>query len=195
MLSATLQEGLSEYAIGETVRALRLKKKMGLVELGSHTSLSPALLSKIERGKLIPTLPTLLRISMVFNVGLEYFFTERAKKHVLEIVRKKDRLRFPATTGGGKPGYFFESLDFPAVERKLNSYYAEFEALDPAELREHHHPGVEFLYVVVGTLVLSVGGQDHKLGAGDAVYFDSTVPHSYRREGRKPASAIVTTAS
>ncbi len=37
MLSATLQQGLSEYAVGEKMRALRLKKKMGLVELGKHT--------------------------------------------------------------------------------------------------------------------------------------------------------------
>ena len=56
------------------IRALRLKKKMGLVELGRHTGLSPALLSKIERGRLFPTLPTLLRVALVFSVGLEFFF-------------------------------------------------------------------------------------------------------------------------
>ena len=41
MLSATLQTGLSGYAIGEKIRALRLKKKMGLVELGQHTGRKP----------------------------------------------------------------------------------------------------------------------------------------------------------
>ena len=54
MLSTTLQDGLSEYGIGEKIRTLRLKKKMGLVELGTHTGLSPALLSKIERGLHVP---------------------------------------------------------------------------------------------------------------------------------------------
>ena len=34
MLSETLAKGLSDYAIGEKLRALRLKKNMGLVELG-----------------------------------------------------------------------------------------------------------------------------------------------------------------
>ncbi len=43
---------------------------MGLVELGKHTALSAAMLSKLERGKLFPRLPTLLRIAMVFGVGL-----------------------------------------------------------------------------------------------------------------------------
>ena len=74
MLSATLKTGLDEYGIGAKIRGLRLKKKMGLVELGQHTGLSPALLSKIERGQMFPTLPTLLRIALVFSLGLDYFF-------------------------------------------------------------------------------------------------------------------------
>jgi hypothetical protein len=45
MLSDTLTNGLQAYGIGEKMRALRLRKKMGLVELGQHTGLSPALLS------------------------------------------------------------------------------------------------------------------------------------------------------
>ena len=51
MLSDTLKSGLENYGIGEKLRLLRLKKKMGLVELGRHTGLSAALLSKVERGK------------------------------------------------------------------------------------------------------------------------------------------------
>ena len=74
MLSATLNSGLTAYGIGGKIRTLRLKKKMGLVELGKHTGLSPAMLSKIERERLFPTLPTLLRIALVFSVGLEFFF-------------------------------------------------------------------------------------------------------------------------
>src|SRR5829696_756176 len=114
MLSATLQKGLDQYGIGAKLRALRLKKKMGLVELGQHSGLSPALLSKIERGKLVPTLPTLLRIALVFSVGLEHFFTETARKPVLAIVRRADRKRFPQRLGAVNPSYHFESLDYPA---------------------------------------------------------------------------------
>ena len=69
MLSETLQHGLRDYSIGEKIRELRLRKKIGLVELASHTGLSPGLISKIERGRLFPTLPTLLRVALVFSVG------------------------------------------------------------------------------------------------------------------------------
>ncbi len=88
MLSATLEKGLSEYAIGAKIRSLRLKKKMGLVELGKHTGLSPALLSKIERNRLFPTLPTLLRIALVFSVDLAFFFAGAREKPVVAVVRK-----------------------------------------------------------------------------------------------------------
>src|SRR3984893_11901000 len=91
----TISENLGRYSIGEKLRSLRLRKSMGLVELGKHTGLSAALLSKLEGGKLFPTLPTLLRIALVFGVGLEYFFTDERKRRVVSIVRKDERVRFP----------------------------------------------------------------------------------------------------
>jgi transcriptional regulator with XRE-family HTH domain len=98
-MNKTIVEGLRPYAVGEKIRGLRLKKSMGLVELGKHTGLSPAMLSKLERGKLFPTLPTLLRIAMVFSMGLDFFFTDERKRHVVAITRKKERLRFAEKMG------------------------------------------------------------------------------------------------
>jgi transcriptional regulator with XRE-family HTH domain len=193
VLSDTLAEGLARYAIGEKLRALRLKKKMGLVELSRHTGLSAAMLSKVERGKLFPTLPTLLRIALVFSVGLEYFFSDDARRRALALVRRSERKRFPERPGNRDVSYYFESLDFAAVERKLNSYYAEFQPLSPEKVRPHQHPGVEFLTVLRGKLEMRIGSQDHTLETGDSVYFDSSVPHSYRRAGPKPCAAIVVT--
>jgi transcriptional regulator with XRE-family HTH domain len=192
MLSETLNEGLKAYEIGAKIRALRLKKSMGLVALGSHTGLSPALLSKIERGRLYPTLPTLLRIALVFSVGLDYFFAGSRERPVLAIVRRNDRLRFPDTTGG-QVAYHFESLDFPVPEPRLHAYFAEFLAIPPDKLRPHQHPGVEFIYVMRGTLSVHVGADEHVLGAGDSMYFDSSVPHGYRRRTGGACSAVVVT--
>src|SRR5436190_12148682 len=102
-VNSTISEGLGRYSIGEKLRTLRLKKSMGLVELGKHTGLSAALLSKIERGKLIPTLPTLLRIALVFSVGLDFFFSEDSKRRLTEVIRKSERKRFPERPGVPDP--------------------------------------------------------------------------------------------
>ncbi len=190
MLSKTLESGLRTYEIGEKVRALRLSKSMGLVELGRHTGLSAALLSKIERGRMFPTLPTLLRIALVFGVGLEFFIAD-GKRNAVAIVRRRERQRFPERPGGKDVSFFFESLDFTAVERRLNAYYAEFEQVAVERARPHRHAGVEFLYVLKGQLALRVANEDYILDGGDSAYFNSTRPHSYRRIGAKPCSALV----
>ena len=152
MLSATLEAGLSGYAIGGKVRALRLKKKMGLVELGQHSGLSPALLSKSKGGGFFPTLPTLLRIALVFSVGLDYFFAGAREKPL------------PSSSRG-------------------------------ARQRPPAHAGVEFIYTLKGRLNVHIDGQEHALESGDSMYFDSGLPHGYRRSGASTCCAIVVTTA
>jgi transcriptional regulator with XRE-family HTH domain len=194
MVSQHLKESLDSYHVGEKLRNLRLRRKMGLVELSRHTGLSPALLSKLEHNKLYPTLPTLSRIALVFSVGLEYFFADEKERHTFAVARKKDRLRFPEAPGLEDAAFEFESLDFPATNRKFNAYLADFRTTSAEKLRLHHHPGVEFIYVLKGKLALKVGSKQEFLEAGDSLYFDSQLPHGYTRVGNSPCSAIVITA-
>ncbi|HEX3320891.1 MAG TPA: XRE family transcriptional regulator [Terriglobales bacterium] len=193
MITKTIDDGLKPYSIGEKLRSLRLRKSMGLVELGRHTGLSAALLSKLERGKLYPTLPTLLRIALVFSVGLDYFFTDERKRRVVAVARKADRVRFPDRPGTPDVSYFFECLDYPATERKLSAFAADFQELAPDKNKPHQHAGVEFLYVNTGELVLKIGSEEHPLAEGDSIYFDSAVQHSYRKVGKKPCQALIVT--
>jgi transcriptional regulator with XRE-family HTH domain len=190
MLSRTLERGLGAYQIGEKLRTLRLKKKMGLVELGRHSALSPALLSKLERGLVFPTLPTLLRIALVFGVGLEYFFVDDRRRPPA-IVRASERIRFPEKPNGQSVSYSFESLDYPAVERKSSAYKVEFYEVAAKHRKTHQHAGAEFIYLIQGRLILTIGSEEHVLEADDSVYFDASVPHSYRKGGTKACLAIV----
>ncbi|MCY4122694.1 MAG: XRE family transcriptional regulator [Acidobacteria bacterium] len=190
-LTETLQNGLDRYGIGPKVRELRVSKRMGLVELGAHTGLSAALLSKIERGRMYPTLPTLLRIALVFSVGLDYFF--RHDEPAVTVVRRADRVRLPERMGSGDIAYHFESLDFRAEKRRMNSYLGEFEARPVEDVRLHKHDGAEFVYVLEGTLGLYVRDGEETLAVGDAAYLDATVLHGYRRVSAEPCRALVVT--
>jgi transcriptional regulator with XRE-family HTH domain len=193
MLSKTLDDGLRTYGIGGRLRALRLRKKMGLVELGRHSGLSAAMLSKIERGLVYPTLPTLLRVALVFSVDLGFFFTAAREKPVVAVARRKERIRLPERPDGRDSAYEFESLDYGATERKLNAYLARF--LPARAARPHTHDGCEFIFVLHGTLGISAAGEEHVLHSGDSMYFDSSQPHAYRRIGQKACQAIVVTAA
>lgn len=189
---ATAEAFITEKRIGERIKRLRLKRSMGLVELGKHTGLSASFLSQLETGRVVPTLRNLARIAMVFNKDLSFFF-ESEPVSLFRVHRKQDRVRLPQT-GVDDPTYFFESIGYMVPDRQLDPYYAEFLPVRKTqEIRPHLHPGFEFLYVLEGDLEVRHGDAVQVLNAGDGVYFDASTAHSYRCAGNRPASAIIVT--
>jgi transcriptional regulator with XRE-family HTH domain len=190
---ATIRRVLSSYELGNKIRQLRLRKKIALVDLGKHTGLSASMLSQLENGKLVPTLSTLARIAMVFDVSLDHFFADRRRRRPFLVVRADDRMKVPDRPSSPKPDYFFECLAFSAQEKSLQAYMAEFPKRSENEVTEHYHEGAEFIHVLEGTLIIRYQNEDHSLAPGDSVYFDSAEPHAYRGGSMSPARALVVT--
>jgi len=183
---------ISEKRIGERIKHLRLKKSMGLVELGRHTGLSASFLSQLETGRVVPTLRNLARIAMVFSKDLNYFF-EPEPRTLFRVHRRGERVRLPQT-GADDPAYYFESLGYLVPDRQLDPYFAEFlPSKEGRVARAHQHAGCEFLYLLSGTLNVRHGETTHCIEAGDAIYFDANTIHSYVCEGEVPATALIVT--
>lgn len=183
---------IAEKRIGERIKRLRLKRSMGLVELGRQTGLSASFLSQLETGRVVPTLRNLARIAIVFNKDLAYFFDSEPQP-IFRVHRKKDRTRQPQS-GVENPTYYFESMGYMVPDRQLDPYLAEFLPLaKPSEVRPHVHPGFEFLYVLEGELEIQHAEKTHVLEAGDGVYFDASSPHAYRCHGISSAQVIIVT--
>jgi transcriptional regulator with XRE-family HTH domain len=190
--SSSADAFIAEKRIGERIRRLRLKRSMGLVELGRHAGLSASFLSQLETGRVVPTLRNLARIAMVFGRDLSYFF-EPEPHALFRLHRKSERVRLPQS-GVDNPSYFFESLAWMVPDRQLDPYYAEFlPTAQPAEIRPHVHPGYEFLYVLEGELEIRHGDRVHHLSPGDSSYFDAGTPHAYHCAGEKAAVALIVT--
>jgi hypothetical protein len=94
---------------------------------------------------------TLLRIALVFSVGLDYFSAGAREKPFVAVVRKAEPAAARAS-GWKDTSYCFESLEYNATERRFNSYYAEFLPVARDNVRLHTHAGVEFIYTLNGTL-------------------------------------------
>lgn len=189
---------IAEKRIGERIKHLRLKKSMGLVELGRHTGLSASFLSQLETGRVVPTLRNLARIAMVFSKDLSYFFDPEPQS-LFRVHRGKERVRLPQS-GVDDPSYFFESLGYLVPDRQLDPYFAEFLPAKTAkpgnarqEPRSHQHFGCEFLYMLSGSLTIRHGATIHRIEQGDAVYFDAATSHGYECAGPGPATALIVT--
>ena len=191
-LANAAEATIAQKSIGDRIKYLRQRKNMGLVELGRHTGLSASFLSQLETGRVVPTLRNLARIALVFSRDISFFF-EPEREDLFRILRAEDRQRLPQT-GAAVPGYFFESLGAVPNGTHVAPYFAEFlPANGGQEKRAHQHPGAEFLYVLSGCLQVTHGDVAETFAPGDAVYFHSTMTHSYERIGEEECTALIIT--
>ena len=190
----SLKAQISEYLIGQKLRALRLRRSMGLMQLGQRTGLSAALLSKIENCKLVPTIPTLLRIAGALDVTLDHFFRNEQRRHLISFTRKEAHEQFPASPAAAGAPYILTKLDAGTGERKFHPYLAEFLPF-VGDARPHAHLGFEFLHVLRGHLIVLLGSDEHRMGPGDSIYFDSNLRHSYRCVSEERCVAFMVLAS
>lgn len=178
--------------IGDRIKYLRQRKQMGLVELGRYTGLSASFLSQLETGRVVPTLRNLARLAMVFSKDLSYFF-EPERPELFRILRADERTRHPQT-GADEPGYFFETLGHVPMEHSITPYFAEFLPGNGRRApRAHQHSGAEFLYMLTGELQITHNSVSTAVEEGDAVYFNSSAPHSYERQGEELCTALILT--
>ena len=183
-------ERLLEMAhLGQRIRRLRLRRSMGLVELGKLTGLSASFLSQLETGRVVPTLRNLARIALVFGKDLSHFF-EPEEASVFRVQRRKDRVRL--TMGSPEPDYIAESFGILVPEGGMRPCMAEFL---PGEDREPFFPekygGVEMCYVLGGAVEFDRNGEQHVLNARDMMYVSGETERSYQCNGDDPVQALI----
>jgi transcriptional regulator with XRE-family HTH domain len=186
---AAAENLLSAARLGERIKKLRLKKSMGLVELGRKTGLSASFLSQLETGRVVPTLRNLARIALVFDKDLSHFF-DTGEQRVFRVQRKKDRVRLPM--GGPEPDYIAESFGILIPEGGLRPCLAEFlPGDDRAAFHPKQYPGVEMVYVLSGSVAVERKGEPHQLDARDVLYVSGETQRTYRSAGTEPAQALI----
>ncbi len=184
-------EGLIEQRrLGEKIKRLRLRKSMGLVELGQKTGLSASFLSQLETGRVVPTLRNLARIAMVFGKDMSYFF-QADREAPFRISKNKDRVRL--TQGdNANPSYIAESFGILVPDNAMKPCIAEFL---PASRKEGFRPsvfdGFEIVVALAGPMAIAFGDRSEILETGDSVYLDARTTRIYAAASETAAKAMV----
>jgi transcriptional regulator with XRE-family HTH domain len=180
---------LAEAHLGQRIKRLRLKRSMGLVELGKQTGLSASFLSQLETGRVVPTLRNLARIALVFGKDLAYFF-DSADGGVFRVQRGKDRVRLPM--GSPEPDYIAESFGILVPEGGMRPCMAEFL---PGHQRSpffpERYPGVEMVYVLSGKLTVQRNGERYDLGPRDVMYISGETERNYHSASSAGTKALI----
>jgi transcriptional regulator with XRE-family HTH domain len=170
--------------ISSRLRNLRLSRKMSQRSLARRSGISNATISLIESGKLNPTVAALKSILDGLKMDLSTFFAKETTDPEPLVYRAQEMLEI----GHGKISFrqVGHGLDGRRIQI-LHEHYAPGADTGKVLLQ---HEGEEGGVVIRGQLELTVEGERHMLGPGDAYYFNSSRPHRCRNIGSEICETV-----
>ncbi len=176
--------GSDGIAFGPRVRALREGMDLSLRDLAERSGVSTPMLSQVERGETSPTLTVAERIATGLDLSLSQL-VRLDESDGVTVVRKRARRR------GGARGHRYEVLTPPLpgqrAEVSMHLLEAGAATAGPDDPPMHEPGSRETAVVLEGRLRLLCGGAAHELQEGDAVTFDSDLPHRFENASGKAA--------
>jgi transcriptional regulator with XRE-family HTH domain len=172
-------------SIGRVARRIRDELGLTLASVAQQASISPGMLSRLETGRVSPSLDTIVALAEVLGVRpaqllQEVGATEGEAQHTragqgLEVVRR-----------GTRRGHTYQLLAAPRGPRK------EFEPFfvtltDKSEVFPgFQHAGTEFIYILAGEMRYRHGNESYLLKEGDSLTFRGDIAHGPERLIKMP---------
>jgi transcriptional regulator with XRE-family HTH domain len=186
-------ENKDEFAkqIGNKIKELRKAAGLTLKQLAKATELSAPLISKIENGLTMPSIPSLRVIADALKVNAGYFFRDEEERGYV-ISRQGNRKIVVSERGPSKKiSYELELLAEGMVNPFMEPAIVVLMGKDQdKEIELATHEGQESMYVIEGRMELTLGEKKYTLKKGDAAYWNGSVPHKGISLSKKPAKTL-----
>ncbi len=139
---------------------------------------------------MVPTIATLMKLAGALNRSVAYLVEEEEEEAKLArpavLIRARDRK--PVFTS--KSGLDLRSMSGPYGRFLMAGAVATVEPRADSGGRHMEHPGEELVYLLDGSMVFEVAGEEFAMRKGDALHFRTDRPHRWRNPGTRPARAI-----
>ncbi len=194
-LTADFQDG-----VGQRLRSERERHGVSLRELARRLEISPSALSQIETGRSRPSVGTLYAIVSELDMSLDELFGSQrtsasaaraavsAEEASATLVQRHDTRKGIELESGVR----WERLT-PTAEQDADFLYVVYEVGGASSSGGTHmrHMGREYGLVLSGHLRVIIGfDEEHELGPGDSIAFESSRPHRLENAGSEPVEAI-----
>ena len=200
--------GVSPATLGERLRETRAQRGFSLREMARRLDVSPSLVSQIETGKIQPSVRTLYAIVSVLGVSLDTIFAPPdADGAGGPVPPAADARAIPAREDDSERGFVQRAGSRSGIDLRTGVRWERLTTRDERDIEFLfavyppgsesasadalvRHNGREFGLVLSGRLGVTIGFEDHVLGPGDSVSFDSTTPHRLHNDGPAPVNAV-----
>lgn len=179
-------ESRLEKTVGNRVRHYRAAAGLTASDLAARAGLSPAMISRIESASTSASLTTIHRLARALDVPVASLFRGADAPRAAVVVKAGQGAE--SVRPGSRQGHRYASLGSllsasgPSLEPVIVTLNGESD-----EFPLYEHAGVEFLYMLEGSMLLVHGDDEHVLEAGDSILLDAETPHGPTAVLRAPA--------
>jgi transcriptional regulator with XRE-family HTH domain len=186
-----------QHRIAERVQTLRAERGLSLAALAARSGVSRSMISLVERGERSATAVVLDKLATSLGVSLAALFDPPApasgKRRSDPVARRGAQLawRDPAS------GYVRRNVSPPGARQPMRIVEVEFPpgahvafANGGRDRRAHQQ-----VWVLDGSMEITVGSERHRLRAGDCLAMDLDRPTTFANPTARPARYAVVIAS
>ncbi|WP_440121067.1 helix-turn-helix domain-containing protein [Tenacibaculum sp. Ill] len=176
--------------IGKRIKEIRKKQHITINTLATNAQVSNGLISRIENGRTIPSLPVLLEIISALEIDASTFFEGVEKKtgsKYIHIKKEEQQLIEKEVEAEGFTYYqiFGKSLNAVGFEAVLLT-------VSPNSKREKVITDAwEFKYIMSGECTYLIDNVEVTVKEGDSLYFDGRLPHVPVNRTQMPCTMLV----
>ena len=173
------------------LRALRRQHNLSLDQLAQRTGLTKSYLSKVERGLSEPSISTVLKLAQAYDVGVAHLVgaSDDDEDQSISVVRYNEREKL--VRGDQDTGYIYEAIAGARQIKAMDPFIVYPPREPDARPISQPHAGEEFMFVLKGTVHVTIGERSFDLAIGDSIYFDSELPHRISTTSEEDAKVLV----
>lgn len=168
-------------SFGQSIRDYREARNWSIADLAHETGYPADLLERIEQDETTPPVALVLQLSRALRIDVETLADEENKKASSRIKSQKRRAG----------SYAYAQLTKSGANKHLGGYLVTIEPNTAHEGVEYHHDGEEFIYVLKGTLSISVGKNISILEQGEYIHFNSALHHTLSNPSSEKTELLV----
>lgn len=163
---------MDAIAIGLHIKKIRLQQKRTQQEIADFCGFTKSHLSKIEKGKVMPSIGVLAKIAESLQTKISYLLDEENHKEITHDTKAQIQTQMIKTS----KGYSIYPFASTQEDKVMQPFMFETHKKEH-KLHKTIHEGEEFLYILEGEMILKIGSEEYHLCEGDGLYFDARLEH------------------
>lgn len=162
-----------KQAIGRRIKRLRVRQTKTQSEIASAAGLTKSMVSKIESGAAYPSVAALARIAEALGTNVSNIMEQPGQDNRPIFVPRR------AAEGGlirSDKGYSVFAYATEFVDKAMQPFLF---VVRRGKVKKHSvsHKGEEFICVLEGEILFTVGDVQYRMRPGDALFFSALDPH------------------